>query len=95
MNASVQKARPLNRVGAWLRRFTGRDGVALETELRSYEVFLKVSTVVVIGTWFVMTLLGRFPLVAHVFSALWVGLQLFVHWRRRHPLPRSRGDDEL
>jgi len=70
---------------AWLRRLSGR-GLTRDEELRSYDVFLAAANVVVIGTWITMTVLGRFPLVAHVFSGLWIGLQLFVRWRRRNPL---------
>ncbi len=63
-----------------LRRLINR-----RDERRSYDLFLDASAVVVIGFWITMTALGRFPLVAHVFSAIWVGLQLFVRWRQRHP----------
>jgi hypothetical protein len=95
MNASTQTARLAEQLRGWWRRFSGRDGQSLEAELRSYDLLLTTGSVVVIGTWVVMTALGRFPLVAHVFSALWVSLQLFVRWRRRHPLHRPRSSEEM
>jgi hypothetical protein len=69
-----------------MRRPPTRSGETLEEELRSYEIFLHVSSVIAAALVGVMAAIGRFPPVAHVFAGVLVGLQLFTRWRRAQPL---------